>query len=103
MASIDQRTLAERATRVIPGGVNSGQRRIDGLEGLVIAATSGSTFTDGEGKVYTDYHSAFGPPLSSARARGASVFLGSTETHIMRASHPKPLLSNHRHAGRGRC
>ena len=63
MASIDQRTLAERATRVIPGGVNSGQRRIDGLEGLVIAATSGSTFTDGEGKVYTDYHSAFGPPL----------------------------------------
>ena len=63
MASIDQSTLAERATRVIPGGVNSGQRRIDGLEGLVIAATSGSTFTDGEGKVYTDYHSAFGPPL----------------------------------------
>jgi glutamate-1-semialdehyde 2,1-aminomutase len=63
MASIDERTLSERATRVIPGGVNSGQRRIDGLESLVIAATSGSTFTDAEGHTYTDYHAAFGPPL----------------------------------------
>src|SRR5215213_3087726 len=63
MTSIDQATLSERATRVIPGGVNSGQRRIDGLEGLVIASTAGATFTDGEGRTYTDYHSAFGPPL----------------------------------------
>ncbi len=29
----------------------------------MIAATSGSTFTDGEGNTYTDYHAAFGPPL----------------------------------------
>jgi glutamate-1-semialdehyde 2,1-aminomutase len=43
--------------------VNSGQRRVPGLEELVIAATSGSTFTDGEGNTYTDYHAAFGPPL----------------------------------------
>ena len=63
MTSIDQTTLSERATRVIPGGVNSGQRRIDGLEGLVIASTAGATFTDGEGRTYTDYHAAFGPPL----------------------------------------
>lgn len=55
--------LAARAARVIPGGVNSGQRRVPGLEQLVIAATKGSTFTDGEGQTYTDYHSAFGPPL----------------------------------------
>ena len=55
--------LAARALRVIPGGVNSGQRRVPGLEELVIAATSGSTFTDGEGRTYTDYHAAFGPPL----------------------------------------
>ena len=48
---------------MIPGGVNSGQRRVAGLEELVIAATSGATFTDGEGNTYTDYHSAFGPPL----------------------------------------
>src|SRR6186713_201241 len=55
--------LAARAARVIPGGVNSGQRRVPGLEELVIASTSGSTFTDGDGNVYTDYHAAFGPPI----------------------------------------
>jgi glutamate-1-semialdehyde 2,1-aminomutase len=59
----DAAELAARAARVIPGGVNSGQRRVPGLEELVIAATSGSTFTDGEGNTYTDYHAAFGPPL----------------------------------------
>ncbi len=55
--------LAARAVRAIPGGVNSGQRRIPGLEGLVVAATSGATFADADGNVYTDYHAAFGPPL----------------------------------------
>jgi glutamate-1-semialdehyde 2,1-aminomutase len=55
--------LAARAARVIPGGVNSGQRRVPGLEGLVVTATSGSTFTDAEGNTYTDFHAAFGPPL----------------------------------------
>jgi glutamate-1-semialdehyde 2,1-aminomutase len=55
--------LAARAAAVIPGGVNSGQRRVPGLEELVIASTSGATFTDGEGNTYTDYHAAFGPPL----------------------------------------
>src|SRR5438045_6436034 len=55
--------LTARAAAVIPGGVNSGQRRVPGLEELVIAATSGATFTDGDGNTYTDYHAAFGPPL----------------------------------------
>jgi glutamate-1-semialdehyde 2,1-aminomutase len=63
MAVTEHTDLAARAARVIPGGVNSGQRRVPGLEDLVIAATSGATFTDGEGRTYTDYHSAFGPPL----------------------------------------
>ncbi len=63
MSIVERSSLPERATRVIPGGVNSGQRRVAGLEQLVIAATSGATFTDGDGKVYTDYHAAFGPPL----------------------------------------
>ena len=63
MAVTSTSDLAARAAAVIPGGVNSGQRRVPGLEELVIAATSGSTFTDGEGNTYTDYHSAFGPPL----------------------------------------
>jgi glutamate-1-semialdehyde 2,1-aminomutase len=55
--------LAARAAAVIPGGVNSGQRRVPGLEDLVVTATTGSTFTDADGRVYTDYHAAFGPPL----------------------------------------
>jgi glutamate-1-semialdehyde 2,1-aminomutase len=56
-------TLVERARKVIPGGVNSGQRQVPGLEDLVIASTRGATFTDQHGRTYTDYHSAFGPPL----------------------------------------
>jgi glutamate-1-semialdehyde 2,1-aminomutase len=62
MATTTQ-TLAERARAVIPGGVNSGQRQIPGLEDLVIAATAGATFTDGQGSTYVDFHAAFGPPL----------------------------------------
>ena len=55
--------LARRAARVIPGGVNSGQRRVPGLEGLVVTGTSGARFSDAEGRTFTDYHAAFGPPL----------------------------------------
>jgi glutamate-1-semialdehyde 2,1-aminomutase len=55
--------LVERARRSIPGGVNSGQRQVAGIEQLVITATHGATFTDADGRVYTDYHAAFGPPL----------------------------------------
>ena len=55
--------LAERARAVIPGGVNNGQRQVAGLEDLVVVATNGKAFTDADGRVYTDYHAAFGPPL----------------------------------------
>jgi glutamate-1-semialdehyde 2,1-aminomutase len=57
------RDLAARARAVIPGGVNSGQRQIPGLEDLVVVRTSGCTFEDSTGRVYTDYQSAFGPAL----------------------------------------
>ena len=63
MAVTPDTDLAARAAAVIPGGVNSGQRRVPGLEDLVVRATSGATFTDAEGRTYTDYHAAFGPPL----------------------------------------
>ena len=63
LASERAAALAARAAAVIPGGVNSGQRRVPGLEDLVITATAGATFTDADGRTYTDYHSAFGPPL----------------------------------------
>jgi glutamate-1-semialdehyde 2,1-aminomutase len=56
-------SFAERAVAAIPGGVNSGQRRVPGLEKLVVVGTNGATFTDADGHTYTDYHAAFGPPL----------------------------------------
>ncbi|MFI6226195.1 aspartate aminotransferase family protein [Micromonospora echinospora] len=56
-------SLAERARRVIPGGVNSGQRSIPGLTDLVITRAAGARFWDADGRAYTDYHAAFGPPL----------------------------------------
>jgi glutamate-1-semialdehyde 2,1-aminomutase len=55
--------LAARARRVIPGGVNSAQRQVPGLDDLIITATRGATFTDDRGRTFTDYHAAFGPPL----------------------------------------
>jgi glutamate-1-semialdehyde 2,1-aminomutase len=57
------RDLAARARAVIPGGVNSGQRQIPGLEDLVVVGTQGCTFEDADGRVYTDYQGAFGPAL----------------------------------------
>lgn len=54
---------AARSREVIPGGVNSGQRQVPGLEDLVVTATQGATMTDSLGRTFTDYHAAFGPPL----------------------------------------
>jgi glutamate-1-semialdehyde 2,1-aminomutase len=59
--------LAARARAVIPGGVNSGQRQVPGLEQLVVVRTAGCTFEDSAGRVYTDYHGAFGPILLGHR------------------------------------
>jgi glutamate-1-semialdehyde 2,1-aminomutase len=56
-------SLRDRARAVIPGGVNSAQRQVPGLEDLVVTATHGATFTDDRGRTYVDYHAAFGPPL----------------------------------------
>ncbi len=87
--SSDSTGLAARATAVIPGGVNSGQRRVPGLEELVVTSTSGSTFTDSEGRTFTDYHSAFGPPLLGhndpdvdGAVAGASSLMGVGVTRV---------------------
>jgi glutamate-1-semialdehyde 2,1-aminomutase len=61
--SMGVHSIGARRNRVIPGGVNSAQRLVSGLHDLVIAQTEGKTFTDLQGRVYTDYHAAFGPPL----------------------------------------
>ncbi len=56
-------SLWRRSETVIPGGVNSGQRRIAGLEGLIVAATDGSRIIDTAGRSYVDFHAAFGTAI----------------------------------------
>ncbi len=51
--------LVERARRVIPGGVNSGNRTLPWPMAFVRA--EGAYLTDADGKQYLDYHAAFGP------------------------------------------
>ena len=48
---------------MIAGGVNSGQRRIPGLEDLVIGSTAGATITDATGRTFVDFHGAYGPTI----------------------------------------
>jgi glutamate-1-semialdehyde 2,1-aminomutase len=57
----------ERAVAVIPGGVNSAQRCVPGLEDLVITGAQGATFTDDGGREYVDFHASFGPQLLGHR------------------------------------
>lgn len=74
--------LAERARKVVPGGVNSGQRSVPGLTDLVVTGTDGARFRTADGREYTDFHSAFGPPLLGhndpdvARATAEAATLG---------------------------
>jgi len=51
--------LVERARRVIPGGVNSGNRSLPWPMAFVRA--EGAYLSDADGKQYIDYHAAFGP------------------------------------------
>lgn len=51
--------LTERARRVMPGGVNSGNRLLPWP--MVVTEASGAYFTDADGARYLDYHAAFGP------------------------------------------
>ena len=55
------RQLAERAERIIPGGVNSATRAIGAP--WAWSSAQGATLTDLDGRSYTDYHAAFGAIL----------------------------------------
>ncbi|HWV23838.1 MAG TPA: aspartate aminotransferase family protein [Thermomicrobiales bacterium] len=52
-------SIMDRAQQVIPGGVNSTNRRLEWP--LVTTRTAGAYFTDADGNRYLDYHAAFGP------------------------------------------
>jgi glutamate-1-semialdehyde 2,1-aminomutase len=77
MLTQQQVELAERANRVIPGGVNSGNRRLGWP--LAVVQAQGAHFTDADGTEYLDYHAAFGPlilghnhPAVNAAVRGVT-------------------------------
>lgn len=70
------REIVKRAERVMPGGVNSGNRVLSWP--LATTNASGAYFTDADGNRYLDYHAAFGPlvlghnhPVVNAAVRDA--------------------------------
>lgn len=66
------RELARRASAIIPGGVNSATRAIGSP--WAFSSAKGATITDADGRVYTDYHAAFGAILlghADERVNGA--------------------------------
>lgn len=66
MTAAEENALARTAVdarRLMPGGVNSAQRQITGLEDLVIVGSSGSRLYTVDGQELVDFHGAFGPPI----------------------------------------
>ena len=61
--STTSQDLADRARLAIIGGVNSGQRRVPGLENLVVTSTARATITDADGRTLIDFHGAYGPTI----------------------------------------
>lgn len=55
------RSLFERASAVIPGGVNTSLRRLE--PPMVFRGAAGAMIWDADGNEYIDYHAAFGPIL----------------------------------------
>jgi len=53
------KSITERATRVIPGGVNSATRRLS--QPYAWEWAEGAQIRDVDGNTYLDYHAAFGP------------------------------------------
>jgi glutamate-1-semialdehyde 2,1-aminomutase len=63
------RALFERASRVIPGGVNSPVRAFKAVGGdpLFIASAEGAHVTDADGNCYVDYVGSWGPMVLGHR------------------------------------
>ncbi len=89
------RSITERATRVIPGGVNSATRRLS--QPYAWEWAEGAHIRDVDGNTYLDYHAAFGPivlghndpAVNAAVAKALQgpdmVGVGITEQEIMLA------------------
>ena len=89
------KSITERATKVIPGGVNSATRRLN--QPYAWEWAEGAYIRDVDGNTYLDYHAAFGPivlghndpTVNAAVAKALTgpdmVGVGITEQEIMLA------------------
>jgi len=71
MPSTNSERLAERAGRVIPGGVNSATRRL--ARPMAFDWAEGAYIRDVDGKTYLDYHAAFGPIVLGHNDQGVNA------------------------------
>jgi glutamate-1-semialdehyde 2,1-aminomutase len=66
----------------MPAGVNSAQRNVPGIEDLVVRSSAGSTFTDADGRTFTDYHAAYGAIILGHNDPDVDAALASTSREL---------------------
>ncbi len=105
MTDLISKSLFERASRVLPGGVNSPVRAFRAVGGtpVFIASASGAWLTGADGAKYIDYVGSWGPMIlghahpdvvravSEAAARGSS-YGAPTEGEVAMAEHIVRLM-----------
>lgn len=72
--------IVDRARRMIPGGVNSGNRVLPWP--LVTTNADGAYFTDADGNQYLDYHAAFGPLVLGHNHPGVNAAVCDVTTRL---------------------
>ena len=80
MDATQSRQIVDRARRVIPGGVNSGNRVLPWP--LAIREADGASFTDADGNRYLDYHAAFGPLVLGHNHPGVNAAVREATTRL---------------------
>lgn len=81
-STISSTPTAAAARAVIPGGVNSVQRRLTGLEDVVVVATGGARLTTADGRELIDFHGAYGPPILGHNDPDVDAAVARTITRI---------------------
>ncbi|MEW6320969.1 MAG: glutamate-1-semialdehyde 2,1-aminomutase [Acidobacteriota bacterium] len=86
-------TLFARATRILPGGVNSPVRAFKAVGGSprFIARASGATLTDIDGNTYVDYVMSWGPAIHGHAPKGLCAALAKQARRGTSFGAPSPL------------
>jgi glutamate-1-semialdehyde 2,1-aminomutase len=93
MRTSKSRALFARATRVLPGGVNSPVRAFKAVGGspLFIRRASGARLTDVDGNRYIDYVMSWGPLIHGHAPAGLTRVLAAAARHGTSYGAPNPL------------